>query len=251
MTNSSPLSMKFQIPEGNFTLNWVAPTSTVSSITITLKNSANQSVYTFSGSSTQLNGTIYSGNNDCPGCTAPTGFTGSYGEQTSVNGNTVGVAHLVWNCNYEPSKFKIYRSADGIDYAEIGEVVGNIHEYSEEMAPGTTYYYRVTAFSSACESNPALTSDNTDYVVVTASLSVAENSINAHIYPNPTTGSIKIEANDMIKVAAFNLVGQKVYEENINGDECVVNMKEFGSGIYMLKIQTLYGTTTQKVSVIE
>lgn len=251
MTNSSPLSMKFQIPEGNFTLNWVAPTSTVSSITITLKNSANQSVYTFSGSSTQLNGTIYSGNNDCPGCTAPTGFTGSYGEQTSVNGNTVGVAHLVWNCDYEPSKFKIYRSADGIDYAEIGEVVGNIHEYSEEMAPGTTYYYRVTAFSSACESNPALTSDNTDYVVVTASLSVAENSINAHIYPNPTTGSIKIEANDMIKVAAFNLVGQKVYEENINGDECVVNMKEFGSGIYMLKIQTLYGTTTQKVSVIE
>ena len=251
MTSSSPLSEKVVFPEGSFTLKWIAPTSTVSSITITLKNSANQTAYTFTGSSTQMNATLYNGNNDCPNCTAPTDFNGSYGVQTSVNGNAVGLAHLMWNCDYEPTKFKVYRSNDGVDYAEVGEAAGNASEYSEELAPGTTRYYKVTAYSSACESNPALTSDNMDYVVVTAPLSVAENSINAHIYPNPTTGIVKVEANDMNTVAVFNLVGQKVYEENINGDECVINMKEFGSGIYMLKIQTLSGSTTQKISVIE
>ena len=242
MTSSSPLSEKVVFPEGNFTLKWVAPTSTVSSITITLKDSANQTAYTFTGSSTQMNATLYNGNNDCPSCTAPTGLTGSY---------TESMAHLVWNCDYEPSKFKIYRSANGIDYIETGEVDGNLHEYSEELASGTTNYYKVTAFSSACESNPALTSDDTDYVVVTAPQSVAENSINARIYPNPTTGNLKVEANDMNAVAVFNLVGQKVYEENTNGNECVIDMKEFGCGIYMLKVYTSNGYTTQKVSVIE
>ena len=61
MANSTPLSVKFQMPEGGFTLNWVAPNTAVQTMTFTLKDSANQNAYAFSGSSTQLNGTIYSG----------------------------------------------------------------------------------------------------------------------------------------------------------------------------------------------
>ena len=95
-----------------------------------------------------------------------------------------------------------------------------------------------------------MTSGNIDYVVVMVA-AVAENSINARIYPNPTNGNLRIEAQDLNTVEVYNLVGQKVYEENINGDECVINMKEFGSGIYMVKIQALNGSTTQKISVIE
>ena len=244
MTNSSPLSLKVRIPEGNFSLKWVAPATEVSSITITLKDSANQTAYTFTGSSSQLSGSIYSGNNDCPNCTAPTGFTGEFTYQEGVSGTL-----LTWNCNYTPSKFKIFRSNDGEEYVEIGNVSGDTHEYFDGVENGT-YYYKVTAYSSACESNYAITNDDVDYVVVMVA-AVAENSINARIYPNPTTGNLKIEASDMNTVAVFNLVGQKVYEETINNDECVINMKEFGSGIYMVKVQTSTGSTTQKVSVIE
>lgn len=244
MANSTPLSVKFQMPEGGFTLNWVAPNTAVQTMTFTLKDSANQNAYAFSGSSTQLNGTIYSGNNDCPNCTAPTGFTGEFTYQGGQSG-----AHLTWNCDYSPSKFKIYRSNDGDEYVEIGNVTGDVHEYFDAVANGT-YYYKVTAYSSACESNYALASGNIDYVVVMVA-AVAENSINARIYPNPTNGNLRIEAQDLNTVEVYNLVGQKVYEENINGDECVINMKEFGSGIYMVKIQALNGSTTQKISVIE
>ena len=244
MANSTPLSVKFQMPEGGFTLNWVAPNTAVQTMTFTLKDSANQNAYAFSGSSTQLNGTIYSGNNDCPNCTAPTGFTGEFTYQGGQSG-----AHLTWNCDYSPSKFKIYRSNDGDEYVEIGNVTGDVHEYFDAVANGT-YYYKMTAYSSACESNYALTSGNIDYVVVMVA-AVAENSINARIYPNPTNGNLRIEAQDLNTVEVYNLVGQKVYEENIIGDECVINMKEFGSGIYMVKIQALNGSTTQKISVIE
>ena len=242
MTSSSPLSEKVQFPEGNFTLMWKAPATQVSSITITLKDSAGQTAFTVTGSSTQLNSTLYTGNNDCPNCTAPTNLAGGYESGTGVV--------LTWNCDYSPSKFKIYRSENGEDYTEVGEADGSANQYVQVVGGGT-YYYKVTAYSSACESTPAVTSNNADFVVVTAPLAVAENNVNARIYPNPTTGNIRIEASDLNNVAVYNLVGQKVYEENINGDECVINMKDCGSGIYMVKIQTVNGSTTQKVSVIE
>ncbi|MBO7460528.1 MAG: thiol protease/hemagglutinin PrtT [Bacteroidales bacterium] len=245
MANSTPLSLKFQMPEGDFTVNWVAPSSTVQTMTFTLKNSANESVCTFSGSSTQISSTVYNGNNDCPSCTAPTGFAGECVFQGGVSGTL-----LSWECDYAPSKFKVYRSADGEEYSEIASVNGDVHEYFDGVGTVDTYYYKVTAFSSACESNPALTPDNTDYVIVMVT-SVAENSTNARLYPNPTNGNLRIEAEALNCIAVYNLVGQKVYEENIDGDECVVNMKEFGSGVYMVKIQTATGSTTQKVSVIE
>ena len=244
MTSSSPLSEKVVFPEGDFSLNWVAPASTVSSITITLKNSANQTAYTFTGSSTQLNGTIFSGNNDCPNCTAPTGFAGEFTYQEGTSGSL-----LSWNCDYAPSKFKIYRSEDGVEYAEIGNVEGDVHEYFDAIENGT-YYYKVTAYSSACESNPAITPDDVDYVTVLVA-SVAENSINARVYHNPTTNRVKIEAENLNTVMVFNLVGQKVIEVNVNSDECVIDMQEFGTGIYMVKIMTATGSTTQKISVIE
>ena len=245
MTSSSPLSKKMQFPEGNFSLKWVAPATAISSMTITLKNSANETAYTFTGSSSQLNGTIYSGNNDCPNCTAPTGLRGEFAYQGSAYGT-----RLAWDCNYTPTKFKIYRKdSDAGDYVEIGDATGDVHEYFDEVENGT-HYYKVTAYSSACESNYAITDDGLDYVAVIVA-GTAENSVNARVYPNPTTGNLRVEAQDMSTIMVFNLVGQKVYEDNINGDECVINMKEFGSGIYMVKIQTANGSTTQKVSVIE
>ena len=244
MTSSSPLSEKVVFPEGDFTLNWVAPVSTLQSLTITLKNSANQTVYTFTGSSTQLNGTLFSGNNDCPNCTAPAGLTGEFTYQEGASG-----ALISWSCDYTPTKFKIYRSDDGEEYAEIGNVDGSVNEYFDATENGT-YYYKVTAYSSACESNPAVTSDDLDYVIVMVA-AIGENSVNARVYPNPTTGVLRIEAANLNTVEVFNLVGQKIYEENINGDECVINMKEFGAGIYMVRIQSMNGSTTQKVSVIE
>ncbi|MBR6437657.1 MAG: C10 family peptidase [Bacteroidales bacterium] len=241
MANSTPLSEKVRFPEGDFSLQWYAPSTEISSLTITLKNSANQTAYTFTGSSTQLNGTIYSGKNECPSCTAPTNFVGEYNN---------GAVTLTWNCDYTPSKFKVYRSDDGDEYSEIASIDGGLNEYID-VVEGGTYYYKVTAYSSACESDPALTNDNEDYVVVTVPYSVAENSVNAKLYPNPTTGNLRIEAQDLNTVAVFNLVGQKVYEENVNGGECVINMREFGNGIYMVRINAANGSTTQKVSVIE
>jgi len=248
MANSSPLSVKFQIPEGGFTINWVEPSTAVPTMSATLKNSANETVYTFNGSSSQLNGTVHNGNNDCPNCTAPTDFTGSF----TYQGVTAGVL-LGWNCDYAPSKFKVYRSEDGNDYSEIATVNGDIHEYFDAVED-VTYFYKVTAFSSACESNPAITVEgNADFVEVTVPnvVAVGENTHGARIYPNPTKGGLTIEGEALTSVTVYSLVGQKVYDQPVRSDVTVIDMKAFGCGIYLVKIASVTGSTVQKITVIE
>lgn len=244
VTSSSPFSQKFQIPEGNFTMKWVAPSTTVPTMTITLKNSANQSVYSFSGSSTQLNGTLLTENNDCAGCTAPTGFTGQYAYENGLDGTL-----LNWNCDYTPSKFKVYRSVDGVEYEEIAAIDGGLHEYFDGVGIVGSYYYKVTAFSSACESTPALTANNEEYVVVEV-LAVPENSIDARVYPNPANGDIKIQAEGINEVVMYNSLGQKVYDFKGLTDVLDINTTDLEAGIYMIEIKSVNGMTTDRIVIM-
>lgn len=243
MANSSPVSEKFQMPEGEFQLNWVASTTVVPSLTINLKDSAGQSAYTFTGSSTQLSGTVFSGSNDCPSCTPPTNFEGEYYYENGAFGT-----HLTWNCDYEPSKYKVYRSEDGVDYTEIASVEGTEKEYLDEAAVGA-YYYKVTAFSSACESTPAFAADGTDFVYITVT-SVDEQDAHAMIYPNPVRESLSIQAADIQQVVLYNVVGQQVYQFQGSTDALSISTARLEQGIYTVSVMTATGKITKRVVVL-
>ena len=243
MTNSSPLSEKFDMPEGAFSLNWYAPVTDIASLTINLKNSASQSVYSFSGSSSQLSGTIYSGDNDCNGCTPPTGFMGEYYYDSGDFGTL-----LTWNCDYAPTKFKIYRSDDGVEYTEINAIEGTEHEYYDLVGMGS-YYYKVTAFSSACESTPALTPDDTDFVYVVVT-SVGEYAINAAIFPNPVNDILTVQSADINEVTLYNTVGQAVYHYSGLTDALDINTSGLESGIYIVNVLTREGSIARRVVIM-
>ena len=243
MTGSSPLSEKFQMPEGEFSLNWVAPSSSVSSLTITLKNSAGQTAYTFSGSSTQLNGTIFTGTNDCEGCQPPTNFAGEY-HWTNEGFGTL----LTWDYDTDPASFKVYRSSDGVEYEVVATVDKEAREYFD-IAPAADYYYKVTAFRSACESTPAFTDEDVDYVYVTVT-SVGENAINARIFPNPAKDNLSIQANDITEVVVYNLMGQIVYRFNGQVNSLNVNTSSLDAGIYTVNVVTANGLASKRVIVM-
>ncbi|MCR4847235.1 MAG: thiol protease/hemagglutinin PrtT [Bacteroidales bacterium] len=243
MTTSSPISEKFQMPEGEVQMNWVAPSTTVPSLTINLKNSANQSVYSYSGSSSQLNGTLFNSDNDCPSCTPPTNLEGEYQYENGTFGTL-----LTWNCDYDPSKYKIYRSDDGVEYTEIASIENTQREYFDEVAVGA-YYYKVTAFSTACESTPAFTSDGTDYVFVTVT-AVDEFNADAAIYPNPASESLSIKAADIQQVVLYNVVGQQVYRFQGSTDSLKVNTSSLEAGIYTVSVTTATGKTSRRIVVM-
>ena len=78
--------------------------------------------------------------------------------------------------------------------------------------------------------------------------SVGENnSVEAPVYPNPTDGIVKIEAENLRYVSVFNAVGQMVYEEQVDGDELEINLGSQEVGVYLIRLETATGVTTKRV----
>lgn len=83
-----------------------------------------------------------------------------------------------------------------------------------------------------------------------ASTSVPEyNNIEANIYPNPTDGYVKIEAENIKHISISNMLGQVIYEGKASGDMFEYDFGRHGSGLYLIKIETASGVALKKVSV--
>lgn len=244
--DSTPISKEIQIPEGEFSLKWNAPMAPMSSIVIKLKDSSNETIYEYSGPSTGLTaGIIFNGENSCENCQAPEDLTA---EEKFMNGQ--GGTLVSWEKKGEPEEFIIYRSEDGDDYDKIAKIAATENQYFDAVEAGT-YYYQVTAENGNCESMPAATADGeADYVMVEVT-SIAENNIGAAVYPNPAREYLNIEAEGLMNVTLYNMVGQKVFEQNVDADEFVLDMTSMENGVYMLKVVSRNGEMTQRISVID
>lgn len=202
---------------------------------------------------------LFSYNNDCEhtiDCYAPDDLTGDFYDNNDIYG-----VRLMWTNINTAHHYNVYRSEDNIEehYEKIDEVGGgtcNPVTYFDDMSEQQefSYYYRVTAFYSdgdeTCESKPALSLDNPEnnYVYVTT-VSVDENSIMAQVYPNPTNGMLNISAVGLQHITITNLMGQIVYDQDVDNDFVVVDMGQIGNGIYVINIGTANGTSMKKVSV--
>ena len=243
MTNSTPMSKSVRMPEGDISLKWVAPENVVNSLTINVKNSANATVYTYSGSSNNLSGVVYSDNNDCGGCLAPTGLTCEYQWSNDNFG-----AMLTWDYDTDPQSFKVYRSTDGVDYAEVATVDKTLREYFDQVETGS-YYYKVTAFRSYCESTPAWTDGGDDFVYINVT-SVDDNQCAEKLFPNPVSQWLTVEAEGLSQVVVYNMTGQEVYSKSCNEDVLLINASDFAPGIYAISIKTATATVTRRFTVV-
>lgn len=69
------------------------------------------------------------------------------------------------------------------------------------------------------------------------------------VYPNPTTGRIKIEAEDLKHISVSNMLGQTIYDGNANGNEFTYDLGKHGAGLFLIRIETANGVAVKKVSV--
>lgn len=74
-------------------------------------------------------------------------------------------------------------------------------------------------------------------------------SIVTAVYPNPTEGMTKIEAQNMKNISIFNMLGEKVFECSANGDTFEYDFSRQGAGVYFIKVETAKGIETMKVTV--
>ena len=232
-----------RVPEGNVTFKWVAPSSTVQSITINIKNSSNESVYSYSGSSANIPSVLTTEENDCSGCLPPDNLAAEY----VYEGDAFGTL-LTWEYADEPKNFKIYRSTDNVTYTEVGEADKAAHEYFDEVEAGT-YYYKVTAYRNHCESTPAWANDGNDYVTATVT-SVCENEAEMNIFPNPANGNLTIQAEGMTEVVISNMMGQIIGTITCSENQVIINTTQYEAGIYNATISTANGTASRRFTVM-
>ena len=66
------------------------------------------------------------------------------------------------------------------------------------------------------------------------------------IYPNPAEDVINISSSNQINnVTVFNFIGQPVYQGNSN----IINTTNFKTGVYIVRIETTDGLTTEKITI--
>ena len=152
-------------------------------------------------------------------------------------------------------KYNVYRSTDNATYTMVGEVPaveGQVkYEYIDtpERSAGT-YYYQVRADYGYCESEPAVSGENpaVNYVVISVT-SVDENEGFA-IFPNPTKANVTIQAKDMQHITVVSVLGQVVYDADVDTDEVVLNMSQYAAGMYTVRVMTENGVRVERVSVV-
>ena len=62
---------------------------------------------------------------------------------------------------------------------------------------------------------------------------------NVSIYPNPTEGLFTVgldQLDDNSRVVVYTAVGQDIINQQLNTKQTVINLKEYNSGIYFVKI---------------
>ena len=71
----------------------------------------------------------------------------------------------------------------------------------------------------------------------------------ANVYPNPTHGTLHIEAENIEAISIYNLLGEKLFETSASGNSYEYDFNPQKAGIYFIRIQTDKGITTKRVVV--
>ena len=110
--------------------------------------------------------------------------------------------------------------------------------------------FKGNAVISMKAENHCGTSEQALTVAVKNSTDVKEYNTNANIYPNPTNGIVNIEAEGLQRLTVTNVLGQTIYDREVEVDKVQIEMAQFGVGTYLIRIQTEHGTTVKRVNVM-
>ena len=75
-------------------------------------------------------------------------------------------------------------------------------------------------------------------------------SIVTSVYPNPTNGKVRIEAENIQNISVFNSLGAKIFEAPVSGNAFEYDFSHQATGAYFIKVETTKGVETKRVTVL-
>ena len=151
--------------------------------------------------------------------------------------------------------YNVYRSTENANYTLIGTVPAvagqTYYEYIDTPATAGTYYYQVTAVYANCESEPAAAFDNPNVNYVVVGVTGVDENDGMAIFPNPTKGNLTIQANAMQHITVVSVLGQVVYDADVNADEVILNLSQYTAGMYTVRVTTENGVRVERITVVK
>ena len=156
------------------------------------------------------------------------------------------------------SGYLIFRKQDESGTYQRIKILGpSATSYTDNMVNVEgLYFYQLFAYYSAidCTSAPASLKDDPNKFALPVYYSPTdveetENSL-LNLYPNPAKQSLSIEAEGMTHVTVYNLLGQMVYDADCNSNMMNISVFNWNEGIYMVKVKTAKGMTSQRISIV-
>lgn len=160
--------------------------------------------------------------------------------------------------------YSVFRSLYG--FAPYGEFTRNLSDKSENLvmcdpfgnvidnvcyqdtipwpdADGNGYYLKLTD-PDLDNNDPASWVASMD--VLTSTGRIVENN-DLKIYPNPATDVLNIESRDIMKVVIIqDIYGRKHAFAEPHSDNCIININDLPSGIYIISVETAGGSASRK-----
>lgn len=184
------------------------------------------------------------------------GFQSVNGEVVGQDDQGRGTVALSWSVprGTENFSYRVERRVAGEEEAPFRtiETTEQTEVELQRQVPGA-YAYRVTALD---DQNNSL---NSPVATVDVELDGAAAAIGP--YPNPTQGTavtvdLSVQNTQRVTVEVFNTIGERMYKaeprvEALTPEALRLNVKEWGSGMYFVRVQGRDFTKTRKLVVVK
>ncbi|KGO78650.1 hypothetical protein Q763_17395 [Flavobacterium beibuense F44-8] len=168
----------------------------------------------------------------------------------SVTDITSSTAMVSWTENGTATQWEVLYGEQGFNPETEGMsvTVNDVAEVMlEELTGNTTYDVYVRA---VCDEEMTSSWEGPE-VFTTQLLGLNDNVIKGFVlYPNPTTGIVRISAQDIIEnVVVYNLAGQRLTEVKVNAAASQINLSQLPVGVYVMQVTALGKTGTYKIAI--
>jgi hypothetical protein len=110
---------------------------------------------------------------------------------------------------------------------------------NQSYTPISNGYYAVIINNGTCIDTSSCYSIN--------NIVIEENENNVFIYPNPTSGKIRIECEEMERIELLDITGKLVFEVDDISNVLNIDISSFSKGIYIIRVRAKNGVTLERI----
>ena len=149
---------------------------------------------------------------------------------------------LNWEAPLLAETFNVYRDGE-----KIAEGLTDTTFTVEGLNDIRSYCFTVTGQTSIMESSPS------NEAIVDMNTDVQENMEpqSIFIYPNPTSGMVCIEGENLNQVSVFNLLGEELRRVATQGEHTTLDLSDLPNGIYVVKAFAENGSRSIRIVKIQ